>query len=57
MLKISKFYEYIHDKSVVGMPVRKIGPESSAKSEAEIVEQWPLVQAFGLDCKPFQNIL
>ena len=25
VVKISKFYEMVHDKKIIGMPVRKIG--------------------------------
>jgi hypothetical protein len=40
----------VHDKKKVGMPVRPVGKEDRrAKNEAEIIEQWPLIQAYGLD--------
>jgi len=52
VLKVSKFYEMIHDKPVVGMPVHQPTlVDYKANSEAQLVEQWPLVQAYGLDSK------
>ena len=56
-IKVSKFYEMVHDKTVIGMPVRAITEKDYKYSkEFEIVETWPLIQAYGLDCK-LQNIL
>lgn len=50
VIKVSKFYEYVHDKSVVGMPVRQVTVmDVKANNEAQIVEQWPIIQAYGLD--------
>ena len=44
VLKMTRFYEMVHDKKKVGMPVRPIGKEDRrAKTEAEIIEQWPLI--------------
>jgi hypothetical protein len=44
VLKMTRFYEMVHDKKKVGMPVRLIGKEDRrAKTEAEIIEQWPLI--------------
>ena len=35
VLKISKFYEYIHDKATVGLPTRKVGAaDKGSHSEA-----------------------
>ena len=50
VLKISKFYEFVHDKPVIGMTVQKADPMSKL-DEKNIVETWPLIQAYGLDCK------
>ena len=50
--KVAKFYEMVHDKTVIGMPVRAITDKDYKYSkEFEIVETWPLIQAYGLDCK------
>ncbi len=47
---MSKFYEMIHDKKTVGMPVRELSPINDyVDSEAFLVEKWPLIQAYGLD--------
>ena len=52
VLKVAKFYEMVHDKTVIGMPVRAITEKDYKYSkEFEIVETWPLIQAYGLDCK------
>lgn len=51
VIKVAKFFEMLHDKKVVGMPARKI-KESDLKhfsSEAQMVEKWPITQAYGLD--------
>ena len=57
VIKVAKFYEMVHDKTVIGMPVRAITEKDYKYSkEFEIVETWPLIQAYGLDCK-FQMIL
>lgn len=50
VLKVTKFYEMIHDKACIGMAVRTINKEDyTVENEREIVEQWPLIQAYGLD--------
>jgi hypothetical protein len=34
----------LHDKKIVGMPVRKIDPENDAvSSETNLVEKWPMI--------------
>ncbi len=48
---MSKFYEMIHDKKAVGMPVKKIGPTDYMASEMQLIEKWPLIQAYALDSK------
>lgn len=45
-VKVSKFYEMVCDKGAIAMPVAK-----GAKSDAENCEQWPIIQAYGLDSK------
>jgi hypothetical protein len=50
VLKIGKFYEFVHDKPTVGMAVQKPDPMSKY-DEKRVVETWPLIQAYGLDCK------
>lgn len=51
VLKIAKFYELLHDKPVVGMAVQDPIDEKLKGRETQIVETWPLIQAYGLDCK------
>ena len=34
VVKVSKFYEMIHDKRIIGMPVRKIGHSDYVANEA-----------------------
>jgi len=47
---VSKFYEYVFDKGVIGMPVKHLTVlDYKAKTEMQIVEQWPIIQAYGLD--------
>ena len=50
VIKVSRFFEMVHDKKTIGMPVRKLNPKSDfSNSEAELIEKWPIVQAYGLD--------
>ena len=50
VIKVSKFYEMVHDKKIIGMPVRRIIPgEDFVTSETNLVEKWPMIQAYGLD--------
>jgi hypothetical protein len=50
VIKVAKFYEMVHDKKVIGMPVRRIVPGVDVvSSEMNLVEKWPLIQAYGLD--------
>jgi len=49
VLKIAKFYELLHDKPVVGMAVQDPIDEKLKGRETQIVETWPLIQAYGLD--------
>jgi len=51
VLKVAKFYEMVHDKKVIGMPVRKLHAVNDwhSQSEKHLVEKWPLIQAYGLD--------
>ena len=49
-MKVGKFYEFVHDKPVIGMSVQKPDPISKY-DEKRTVETWPLIQAYGLDCK------
>ena len=40
----------IHDKPVIGMPCRALKEEDfRLGSETQMVEKWPIVQAYGLD--------
>jgi hypothetical protein len=50
IIKVSQFYEMVHDKPVVGMPVREIkADEYKIDSDIQLVEKWPIIQAYGLD--------
>jgi len=49
VLKIAKFYELVHDKPVIGMAVQTPIDEKLKGRETQIVETWPLIQAYGLD--------
>jgi hypothetical protein len=41
----------VQDKRVIGMPCRQIKESDlrSFSSEAQMVEKWPMIQAYGLD--------
>jgi len=50
VIKVARFYEMVHDKKIIGMPVRRIDPENDVvTSETNLVEKWPMIQAYGLD--------
>lgn len=49
VIKVAKFYEMVHDKKSIGMPVRKLAINDYLAGEAQVVEKWPLIQAYGLD--------
>lgn len=52
VIKMTKFYEMVHDKAHIAMPVRAIDKsDRRAKNEKDLVESWPLIQAYGLDSK------
>ena len=52
VLKVTKFYEMVHDKQAVGVPVREIAEgETRYPNEKQLIESWPIIQAYGLDCK------
>ena len=52
MLKVAKIYEMLHDKQAVGVPVRPLNEdEHKLGSEKQIIESWPIIQAYGLDSK------
>jgi|TARA_B110000285_G_scaffold111324_1_gene126377 hypothetical protein len=41
---MSRFFEMVHDKKNVGMPVRRLNPKSDyCKNETEIIEKWPII--------------
>ena len=52
LLKVTKFYEMVHDKLTIGLPV---GPVTAIDSrfidERQKIESWPIIQAYGLDSK------
>jgi hypothetical protein len=39
----------IHDKKTIGMPVRRILKNDFVANESQMLEKWPLIQAYGLD--------
>ena len=43
--KIGKFYEFVHDKNIIGLPAYR----SEDVSDIKTIEKWPLCQAYGLD--------
>lgn len=51
VLKVAKFYEMVHDKKFVGLPARKHHnlKDWETANEKQLVEKWPLIQAYGLD--------
>jgi hypothetical protein len=49
VIKVAKFFEMVHDKKDVGIPVRELGNSDYISSEMLLVEKWPIIQAFGLD--------
>ena len=51
VIKVSRFYEMVHDKKSIGMPVRRLGIKDYVTTEAQMVEKWPIIQAYGLDSK------
>ena len=52
VLKVAKFFEMVHDKQTVGVPVREITANDTRFSdEKQLIESWPIIQAYGLDSK------
>ena len=50
VIKVSRFYEMVFDKKRIGMPIRNLRQyKDFVNSELELVEKWPLIQAYGLD--------
>ena len=43
VIKISRFYEMVHDKHRVGMPVRRLGAKDFVGSEQQMLEKWPII--------------
>lgn len=39
----------VHDKKTIGMPVRRLTNKDYVANEAQMIEKWPLIQAYGLD--------
>jgi hypothetical protein len=46
----------IHDKKTIGMAVRRIVKNDFVSNESQMLEKWPLIQAYGLDSKEFKVI-
>lgn len=51
VIKVSKFYEFVHDKSVIGLSTQQPLDQSLQGQETRIIETWPIIQAYGLDSK------
>lgn len=48
--KISRFFEFVHDKKNIGMPMRAITQmDKKIRTDQDLVEKWPIIQAYGLD--------
>jgi hypothetical protein len=43
VIKVAKFYEMVHDKPALGLPVRQLGPQDFVDSEVQLLEKWPLI--------------
>ena len=51
-IKVAKFLEMVFDKPSIAMPVHAIDEtDFGAKTSQDIIEMWPLIQAYGLDSK------
>ena len=50
--KVTKFCEMVHDKQAMGVPVRELAAdETRYADEKQVIESWPIIQAYGLDSK------
>lgn len=50
VIKVAQFYEMVHDKQVIGLPARELRKDDyRLDSEVQMVEKWPIIQAYGLD--------
>ena len=51
VIKIARFFEFVHDKKIIGMPARRVkdSDQKHFTSETQMVERWPIIQAYGLD--------
>ena len=50
VIKVARFFEMVHDKSALGVPTRALHPvHDFVTSEAQLIEKWPMIQAYGLD--------
>lgn len=43
VIKVAKFYEMVHDKKSLGMPVRKLTNNDYVANEQQLIEKWPLI--------------
>jgi len=43
VVKISRFFEMIHDKKAIGMPVRRLTNQDYVPNEAQMIEKWPII--------------
>ena len=50
VIKVARFFEFVHDKKIVGLPARKVHATNDfVNNETQMVEKWPIMQAYGLD--------
>lgn len=49
VIKISRFFEFVQDKQKVGMPSRKVTVNDIENTDLQMIEKWPICQAYGLD--------
>lgn len=43
VIKVAKFYEMVHDKARIGMPVKRLTKSDFITNEMQLVEKWPLI--------------
>ena len=44
VLKVSKFYEMVHDKQAIGVPVREVPADDKRYADdRQVIETWPLI--------------
>ena len=43
VVKVARFYEMIHDKKRVGVPVRTLTNDDYVADEQQLIEKWPII--------------